>query len=84
MVVAMIQKRSHLTQVGTLEDREQILRRSVQSFTHRQIRGLEISCNGSDVVVSGRCQTYYTKQLVTQAIKTTEPLLQLHNEIKVG
>ena len=59
------------------------LLRLVESRTQWQIHDLDIDCDGSRVVVTGRCRTWYLKQLVTHAIRSAEPHLQLWNEITV-
>ncbi|MBW3541313.1 MAG: phospholipid-binding protein [Planctomycetes bacterium] len=57
--------------------------RAVESQTHWQVRDLDVDCRGRRVVVTGRCPTYYLKQLVTQAILSAEPGAQLQNEVEV-
>ena len=59
------------------------LLRLVESRTQWQIHDLDIDCDHSRVVVTGRCRTWYLKQLVTHAIRSAEPQLQLWNEITV-
>ncbi|HUG91989.1 MAG TPA: hypothetical protein VML55_14215 [Planctomycetaceae bacterium] len=59
------------------------LLRLVDSRTQWQIHDLDIDCEGSRVVVTGRCRTWYLKQLVTHAIRSAEPHVDLWNEILV-
>jgi hypothetical protein len=59
------------------------LLRLVESRTQWQIHDLDVDCDGSRVVVTGRCRTWYLKQLVTHAIRSAEPELELWNQITV-
>ena len=58
--------------------------RFVHRQTLQQIRDLAIHQREDRMVVTGRADTYYAKQLVTQAILTAAPAVQLVNEISVG
>jgi hypothetical protein len=58
--------------------------RFVHRQTQQQVRDLAIHQRESRMVVTGRAATYYAKQLVTQAILTAAPAVQLVNEISVG
>ena len=58
--------------------------RFVHRQTQRQIRELAIHEREDRLVVTGRADTYYAKQLATQAILTAAPAAQLVNEISVG
>jgi len=58
--------------------------RFVHRQTQQQIRDLAIHQREERVVVTGRADTYYAKQLVTQAILSAAPAVQLLNEISVG
>jgi hypothetical protein len=58
--------------------------RFVHRQTLQQIRDLAIHHREGRLVVTGRADTYYAKQLATQAILTAAPSVQLVNEISVG
>jgi hypothetical protein len=58
--------------------------RFVHRQTLQQIRDLAIHHREGRLVVTGRTDTYYTKQLATQAILTAAPAVRLVNEISVG
>jgi hypothetical protein len=58
--------------------------RFVHRQTQQQIRELAIHHRDGRIVVTGRADTYYAKQLVTQAILTAAPAVRLFNEISVG
>jgi hypothetical protein len=58
--------------------------RFVHRQTHHQVRDLAIHQRDDRMVVTGRADTYYVKQLVTQAILTAAPAVQLVNEVSVG
>jgi hypothetical protein len=58
--------------------------RFVHRQTQRQVRDLAIHQRDDRMVVTGRADTYYAKQLVTQAILTAAPAVQLVNEVSVG
>jgi hypothetical protein len=58
--------------------------RFVHRHTQQQVRELAIHQRESCMVVTGRTETYYAKQLVTQAILMAAPAVQLVNEISVG
>jgi hypothetical protein len=66
----------------TLPSREELIRR-VNLTTYRQVENLDIDCRGTRVRVSGQSQTYYVKQLVTQAILSSVPTAELENEVLV-
>ncbi len=55
----------------------------VNAITYRQVRKLDICREGECVSVTGYTRTWYVKQLVTQAILTAEPDINLNNEIEV-
>jgi hypothetical protein len=58
--------------------------RFIHRQTQQQVRDLAIHQRESRMVVTGRTETYYAKQLVTQAILMAAPAVQLVNEISVG
>jgi hypothetical protein len=58
--------------------------RFIHRQTQQQVRELAIHQRENRLVVTGRTATYYAKQLVTQAILTAAPAVQLVNEISVG
>jgi hypothetical protein len=58
--------------------------RFVHRQTQQQVRELAIHQREGRLVVTGRSDTYYAKQLVTQAILAAAPAMQLVNEISVG
>jgi hypothetical protein len=58
--------------------------RFVHRQTQQQVRELALHLREGRMVVTGRADTYYAKQLVTQAILTAAPAVQLANEISVG
>ncbi|HXY34809.1 MAG TPA: hypothetical protein VEI07_11320 [Planctomycetaceae bacterium] len=60
------------------------LLRFIHRQTQQQVRDLAIHLREGRLVVTGRSETYYAKQLVTQAILTAAPAVQLFNEISVG
>jgi uncharacterized protein YcaQ len=60
------------------------LLRFVHRQTLQQIRDLAIHQREGRLVLTGRADTYYAKQLATQAILTAAPAVQLMNEISVG
>jgi hypothetical protein len=60
-----------------------VLVRSIQSATHRQVSELHVDCSDDRVTVTGRSRTYYVKQLVTQAILQSLPSARLQNDILV-
>ena len=57
--------------------------RQPSACTQWQIQDLDIDCEGSRVIVTGRCRTWYLKQLVTHAVRSAEPQVDLWNEITV-
>jgi hypothetical protein len=56
----------------------------VNRETQQQVRELAIRHRDGGLLVTGRSATYYTKQLVTQAILVSVPRVRLMNEICVG
>jgi hypothetical protein len=67
----------------SLDPAAEDLRRLVALRTGSRIHDLDIDCTGPHVVVTGRCKTWYLKQLVTHAIRSAEPHVRLMNEIVV-
>ena len=63
---------------------EQELERSVEARTYRQIRELQVICYGKQVRVHGLSNTYYLKQLATQAIRALAPDADVDNLIAVS
>jgi hypothetical protein len=58
--------------------------RLVQSRTGGLIRGLNVEVVGADVVISGRADTYYLKQLATHAaLDLAGRFATLTNDIEV-
>ena len=55
----------------------------VQTLTHFQVRDLEVTCYGQGVRVTGVSQTYYVKQLATQAVLEELSSETLTNAIEV-
>ena len=62
---------------------EESLLDAVDSRTHRQVQNLQIDQQAENVVVTGRCASYYVKQLVTHAVLAVYPLVKLDNRIQV-
>jgi hypothetical protein len=58
--------------------------RFVNHQTHQQVEDLSIHSREGRLVVTGRSQSYYIKQLVTQSILRLVPSARLLNEICVG
>jgi hypothetical protein len=56
----------------------------VNARTNGMIRHLEVSVVDSDVIISGKANTYYTKQLATHAILDLVQGCSLTNNIEVG
>ena len=59
------------------------IERVVRSRTGGCIRGLQIDRNGEEVVIYGKTDTYYNKQLVTHAALDAMDDMRLFNEIEV-
>ena len=62
---------------------EEILAHSVQMRTDRQIRRLEVHCDGPRVRLIGESRSYYLKQLATHAILELVPHASIENAIEV-
>lgn len=60
------------------------LQRRVDSFSHWQIRNLNVACRGERVKITGTSNTYYSKQLATQAVLSAHPSVRIDNEILVS
>jgi len=56
---------------------------TVESRTHSQVQNLEIDRSDESVVVTGSCNSYYVKQLVTHAVLAACPLVKLDNRVQV-
>ena len=59
------------------------IERIVRLRTGGMIRGLRVSVVESEVVITGRATTYYTKQLATHAAMDAVQDLNLSNDIEV-
>ena len=60
------------------------LQRRVCSFSHWRIRNLNVACRGERVKITGISNTYYSKQLATQAVLSAHPDFRIDNEILVS
>ncbi|MBI1311384.1 hypothetical protein GC176_08765 [bacterium] len=69
---------------GSRRELAEELRDSIRAKTNGSIRGLEVTVNGSSVVISGRTSRYYYKQLATSAVMASLARHELQNEIHVG
>lgn len=61
-----------------------IVERLVQRHTNRGIRNMRIVCENGNLILSGYCTTFYTKQLAQQAIVNMIGDMTLINDIHVG
>lgn len=69
----------------TLQDElAEVLERHVRSRTFGQIRDLSIEVEGCSVVLRGRVDRYYVKQLAQHAALEVERCRELVNEIVVA
>ena len=50
---------------------------------HRELRGLELDCDGGAITISGRVSTYYLKQLVQSIALAAPGVRRVHNEVDV-
>ncbi len=68
-------------------DTPQDLKDQIEGIVNRRtggtIRDLHVHVIGNDVVVNGRTNTYYNKQLATHAVLDTLTDIKLSNEIDV-
>lgn len=78
----MIANATYAPQSTSQTDHESLLQQ-IDVLTRRQVRQLDICRDGECVSVKGYTRTWYVKQLVTQAILTAEPDIDLNNEIQV-
>jgi len=59
------------------------LERHVQARTSRRVRDLAIELSPERVVVRGRANTYYVKQLAQHGVRDVLPQVRLENAIVV-
>jgi len=59
------------------------LERQVHARTNRRVRDLAIELSAERVVVRGRANTYYVKQLAQHGIRDVLPQVRLENAIVV-
>jgi hypothetical protein len=59
------------------------LRDTIRSQTNGQIRGLEVTLDGTAIVISGRTSRYYYKQLATSAVLRAAEQHDLTNHIQI-
>ena len=71
------------SEVISLPSAEELQRR-VDSFSHRQIRNLNVACRGERIKITGTSSTYFSKQLATQAVLSAHPDFRIDNEILVS
>jgi osmotically-inducible protein OsmY len=60
------------------------IERAVQQHTGRGIRNLSVEVNRDGILLRGRCNTYYAKQLAQQAVMSMRGGGGLTNRIEVG
>ncbi|MDA0835625.1 MAG: hypothetical protein O2955_12525 [Planctomycetota bacterium] len=60
-----------------------IIERLVRKRTGLLIRDLQAQVNDSEVLLTGRTSTYYTKQLATHAVLDALKMVNLTNDIEV-
>lgn len=63
---------------------EEILVHSVHMRTDRQIRRLEVHCDGPRIRLVGESRSYYLKQLATHAVLELAPHASIENSIAVA
>jgi len=71
----------------TLEEAEQLaasIEKAVQQETGRQVRNLSVEVHPDGVLLKGRCDTYYCKQLAQHAAMGMTGGDQLTNSIEVS
>ena len=71
------------SEVISLPSAEELQRR-VDSFSHWQIRNLNVACRGERIKITGTSSTYYSKQLATQAVLSAHPNIRIDNDILVS
>jgi osmotically-inducible protein OsmY len=60
------------------------IERAVWRETSGRIRDLRVEVNRHGVLLTGRCDTYYAKQMAQHAAMSMHKTLQLTNEIEVA
>ena len=60
------------------------LTRRIDTLTFRQVRDLNIAQDADRVILRGRAQSYYVKQLATHAVLDLMPGVAVENSICVG
>lgn len=60
------------------------LERHIQARTGRRIRDLSVDLRPERVVLTGRADTYYVKQLAQHGVRDLLPHVRLENAIEVG
>jgi osmotically-inducible protein OsmY len=71
----------------TLEEAERLatsIERAVQRETGGGVRNLSVEVKGDGVLLRGRCETYYCKQLAQHAAMTLRGACPLTNAIEVS
>lgn len=61
----------------------------IQTETHGEIRDLSVKIHGSDILLQGRCPSFYSKQRAQEAAKMAAARMaaghhRVHNAIEVG
>jgi osmotically-inducible protein OsmY len=59
------------------------IERAVWRKTSGRIRNLRVQINRQGVLLTGRCDTYYAKQMAQHAAMSVHKTLQLTNQIEV-
>ena len=65
-------------------DRTERIRRVIDARTNRQIRELQIELEGATLVISGRAETYYSKQLAPHAALDVADAMIIQIDVVVG
>lgn len=69
--------------VAPAQKQELELTQTINSKTFRQVQGLRVRFDLNGVVVHGRSESYYVKQLATHAVLSLMPGVTVENRIDV-
>ena len=71
---------------GTASREQDLCQKAVDALQRSHIfalRDLEVNLVGDDLVVSGRVESYYYKQMAQEVIRAEVPATRLINQVKV-
>lgn len=75
---------SRITTHAEIQTLQIAIRDALSHTGYRELRNLNLECNGEAVTISGRVSTYYLKQLVQSLALAAPGVRRVQNDVQVG